>query len=474
MGNKENIRNFVRKVLKESFIEEEYPASFNMEQFKALKAFKDRVAYCEQHLQRIAAGSSRIVYKIDNEKVLKLAKNDKGLAQNETEIQWGNDSYFGSILAQTIDSHPNSLWVEMELARKISKSEFRSLTGFDINQINYYLRNFEQEQKGGRGLFDLEPELEARMDEDEFINELKSFMDAADSPAGDLGRLNSYGIVKRHGEERVVLIDYGLTQDVYSTHYDRSRKMASMREGQEAEINLNDNFHKWFAGSKVVDAKGNPMPVHHGTSKKFSKFNFKNAAQQIIWFTSNKSAVESGEVGASGKGHIMDLYAIIKNPAGWDEYQKYGLGQLESLGYDGAILPDSDGTFTGFVFEPSQLKSVKNKGEWNPNDKNIYKEDTQASSNYSLENWPDGKYKGSIKGYDVYSDEIDSGFRATSGFRNISPIPCTIYMKDSKAVVCSKAGIIFSSKEAENDYRKEYGKGMEGMKKYPGMQEYLS
>ena len=94
----------------------------------------------------------------------------------------------------------------------------------------------------------------------------------------------------------------------------------------------------------------------------------------IIWFTSNKGAVEAGEVGAAGKGHIMDLYVSMKNPAGWDEYQKYGLGQLESLGYDGAILDNGDGTFDGFVFEPTQIKSVANKGEWNASNKSIYKE----------------------------------------------------------------------------------------------------
>lgn len=144
------------------------------------------------------------------------------------------------------------------------------------------------------------------------------------------------------------------------------------------ESNLNDNFYKWFAGSKVVDANGNPLVVHHGTSQKFSKFNFKNAGQKIIWFTSDKSAVEAGEVGAQGKGHIMDLYVSMKNPAGWDEYQKYGLGQLQGLGYDGAILPEG-GVITGFVFEPNQVKSVSNKGEWDPSNKNIFKEDSSSS-----------------------------------------------------------------------------------------------
>ena len=141
--------------------------------------------------------------------------------------------------------------------------------------------------------------------------------------------------------------------------------------------NLNDNFNKWFSGSKVVDASGNPMIVYHGTSKKFSKFSFKNAIQPIIWFTSDKSTFKddaSGASGAAGKGYVMELYANIKNPAYWEEYSKYGLGQLIGMGYDGVILPEGN-TFDGFVFEPNQLKSVKNKGEWDSNNKNIFKEE---------------------------------------------------------------------------------------------------
>ena len=154
-----------------------------------------------------------------------------------------------------------------------------------------------------------------------------------------------------------------------------SQKLADLIQGKNLSEgdSVNDNFSRWFDGSKVVDASGKPLIVHHGTSKKFSSFNFKNAPQQIIWFTSDKNSIESGDVGAQGKGHIMDLFASIKNPAGWDEYQKYGLGQLEGLGYDGAILPEGD-VITGFVFEPTQLKSIKNKGEWNPENKNIFKE----------------------------------------------------------------------------------------------------
>ncbi len=135
---------------------------------------------------------------------------------------------------------------------------------------------------------------------------------------------------------------------------------------------LNDNFYNWFNGSKVVDKSCNPMVVYHGTGKKFKKFNIKKGNQPIIWFTSDRNSVEAGEVGAQGKGHIMDLYVTIKNPAGWKEYGNLGLGQLRDRGFDGVILPDDDGTFTGFIFNANQIKSVFNDGSWDADDANIY------------------------------------------------------------------------------------------------------
>jgi hypothetical protein len=131
-------------------------------------------------------------------------------------------------------------------------------------------------------------------------------------------------------------------------------------------------FKNWFGESKVVDATGKPLVVYHGTAKKFTKFSFKDAGQKIIWFTSDKSAIDKGEVGAQGQGVTMDLYASIKNPAGWAEYDKLGLDELQARGYDGVILPESDGTFSGFVFDGKQLKSAsRNKGTFDPKNPSI-------------------------------------------------------------------------------------------------------
>ena len=97
----------------ENIVSEDYPQSFDMKFFKTLQSFASRKKYCDEHLKKIAQGSSRIVYYIDNEKVLKLAKNKKGLAQNEIEIDYSDDYMLTGIVAPVYDYHENFLWLEM-------------------------------------------------------------------------------------------------------------------------------------------------------------------------------------------------------------------------------------------------------------------------------------------------------------------------------------------------------------------------
>jgi hypothetical protein len=128
----------------------------------------------------------------------------------------------------------------------------------------------------------------------------------------------------------------------------------------ESNFTKSEKFKLWFSGSKVINLDGSPRIVYHGTDKNFRKFNSKFSSMGgIIWFTTDKSSIERGEVGASGSGYIKELYISMKNPAGWDEYEKYTLGQLEDLGYDGAILPDGEDRYDGFVFNSNQIKIIK-------------------------------------------------------------------------------------------------------------------
>lgn len=118
----------------------------------------------------------------------------------------------------------------------------------------------------------------------------------------------------------------------------------------------------WFAGSQVVDEKGNPLVVYHGTNQDFRRFNLKNAVQPIIWFSSDRDKIERGDAGAAGRSRIISAYLSIKKMAGWDEYEKYGLGELYEMGYDGAKLDDDY-----FVFSPKQIRIIDNGMNKNEN-----------------------------------------------------------------------------------------------------------
>lgn len=220
--------NIIKKLLNESLvfeiidslIDEDYPSNFSMDDFKKLTSFRSRIQYCEEHLTRISSGSSRIVYKIDNQKVLKLAKNKKGLAQNEIEIEYSQYSDLDDILARTFDYENNNLWVEMELARKCKKSDFKRITGFDFDTYGMVIHNQGEDSQGRRGQkYDVPSEIVDEMWENEFTYSMLDFVGSYQIPAGDLRRLSSYGIVKRNGQDEIVLIDYGLTNDVYQSYY---------------------------------------------------------------------------------------------------------------------------------------------------------------------------------------------------------------------------------------------------------------
>lgn len=203
----------------DEILNEDYPSSFDMEYFKTLKTFKERIAYCQENLERISSGSSRIAYKIDDSKVLKLAKNNKGITQNEIEIDRGKDAYYSEILAQVFDYDENGLWVEMELARKVVPREFFMITKFKIEDIGKYLINFQESTNGRGERYFLQKPLLDRLRNDEFVERLRDFVAGTDTLAGDLGRLSSYGIVKRDGEDQLVLIDFGLTDSDHEKLY---------------------------------------------------------------------------------------------------------------------------------------------------------------------------------------------------------------------------------------------------------------
>jgi hypothetical protein len=200
-------------------IEEAYPPGWNLETFKALNSFSKRMAYCNQNLKRISSGSGRIAYKVDEEKVLKLAKNAKGVAQNSVERDWYVQDAYEDVIAKVFDIDENDLWIEMELAKKISPSRFKALVGFTAEQVGTYLIAMDDRDNGRQSFRHLDSTLIQQMENNEWIQRVYTLCREVDLMPGDFGKVNSFGEVLRDGKPAAVIIDMGLNKATWKDFY---------------------------------------------------------------------------------------------------------------------------------------------------------------------------------------------------------------------------------------------------------------
>ena len=202
-----------------------YPITFNIDEFSSLTSFAARVKYCNEHLKFLGQGTSRRVYMIDNEKCLKLAKNRKGVGQNEAE----NDGYLQSLnLCPKIYKYdPNGLWIEAQLAKKAKETDFKRLVGYDWGTFCSWVE-FTAKLYTKRSLY--KGENDALFKSDEFetwvydnnnvFSKINQYMtDFALEAYGDLKRISSWGIVSENGQEELVLVDAGLSDSVGRDYY---------------------------------------------------------------------------------------------------------------------------------------------------------------------------------------------------------------------------------------------------------------
>ena len=192
----------------------EFREGFDLESFLKMSSFRQQVMYANQNLRRIASGSARIVYEIDDKKVLKLAKNAKGLAQNEAEGDWYVNESYGDIIAKVLERDENYRWIVSERAKKITPNEFKSIVGVDFKDFYEYIVYIV-----GKDRYYTEPsqEIKDKLEDDEFASEVADFIGSTDASTGDLQRISTYGKI----DDRVVIIDYGLTMEIFKKYYQR-------------------------------------------------------------------------------------------------------------------------------------------------------------------------------------------------------------------------------------------------------------
>jgi hypothetical protein len=94
-------------------------------------------------------------------------------------------------------------------------------------------------------------------------------------------------------------------------------------------------------------------PVHHGTDFDFNEFNIDKSAQGILWFTEDKNKLLKGDAGIGYPKYIIAAMLNVENTAGWDEYEKLMMEQIQTQGFDSIKLDDD-----WAIFDPQKVKII--------------------------------------------------------------------------------------------------------------------
>lgn len=183
-------------------------ASKVLKELSSLETFKDRVDYAEKQLKHLSSGSSRVIYVMpDGKQVLKLAKNDRGVAQNIFESKLKN-----KYVNKTTKSDPDGVWKISPMLDKVTEKEFEELTGLDFKDfgkaLEFGLKDVSKSKVS-------KPKNFEEVSKSEIYKTLVEFGKKNDLMPGDLSRISSWGKI----DKQPILLDAGLNKEIYDEFY---------------------------------------------------------------------------------------------------------------------------------------------------------------------------------------------------------------------------------------------------------------
>lgn len=195
------------------------------------QTFAAKIRYCKEWLgQPIGNGSSRTVFQMDDYSVLKLAKNAKGITQNEDEYRVGTDNYlsiFPKILNGTDET--NFSWIISEFVIPAKVKDFKEVLNMDFEDVKYFCLYVQLSSRGdygksyGKKIQEIYSKYEENEDATYLLNNLYELCYGYYYSIGDAMRIANWGMCMRDGYPEMVLLDSGLSNDTYEKYYRRHR-----------------------------------------------------------------------------------------------------------------------------------------------------------------------------------------------------------------------------------------------------------
>lgn len=176
-----------------------------------LKTYQSRKKYAERNLKHLSSGSSRIVYLTSNKTVIKLAKNDKGIAQNKAET---NPKMKSKFINKVLGHSKHYVWVEVDYLDKITEKDFKKMTGIEFEDFDKAIRYGLKSVSGNTDKD--KPNNFKEVEKSKIYKEMKELGSKFRLMPGDLAKISSWGTKN----DAPVLIDAGLTKGVFEEFYE--------------------------------------------------------------------------------------------------------------------------------------------------------------------------------------------------------------------------------------------------------------
>lgn len=172
-----------------------------------LDTYQARIKYAEKNLKHLSSGSSRLVYQAPNKTIIKLAKNDKGIAQNKAEA---NPKMKSDFLNGIISKSKDGIWIQTHFLEKITEKEFERLTRVSFEDFGEALSHGVKKSSGK------DPKAFEKTSKTPIYKEMKRLCEKFHLLPGDIVRISSWGTK----DKKPVLIDAGLTEEIFEEFYE--------------------------------------------------------------------------------------------------------------------------------------------------------------------------------------------------------------------------------------------------------------
>ncbi len=179
--------------------------------------FARRVAYAKERATRLGSGSSRIAFVIPyqgRDTVLKIAKNRKGMAQNEVEIEMFSDWYAKDlgIFIPMIDYDESSgtpTWLHTELAGKVTDNDFIKSCGGTLSELLRWSEQYTGKIQPSSTRYD--KALDEKIDENsDLASGFGDYVGNYDANIADYSTLHNWGL----WQGQPVIIDAGYNNEI--------------------------------------------------------------------------------------------------------------------------------------------------------------------------------------------------------------------------------------------------------------------